>query len=190
VSRSILEQMDTLLAGAHSVGSGESGRLAIGLYTSLSAGNLRATLVEYKQRFSQISISLIESSRAHLFGALRSGVVDLAIATGEVPLLDGNAMPLWSERIAVALPEGHRLATNETIFWTDLRTERVLLSQNDPGPEFEDILVSKFVSPDDRPRIERHNVSRGIIKSLVGVGFGVGLVIESDMGASFPDLIY
>src|SRR6185437_491508 len=44
MARSILEQMDTLLASAHSTGRGEAGRLAIGFYTSLSAGNLRATL--------------------------------------------------------------------------------------------------------------------------------------------------
>ena len=42
MARSILEQMDTLVTGAYSVGRGEAGRLMIGFYTSLSAGNLRA----------------------------------------------------------------------------------------------------------------------------------------------------
>jgi DNA-binding transcriptional LysR family regulator len=99
-------------------------------------------------------------------------------------------MPLWSERIVAALPEGHRLAANERLFWTDLRAETVLLSEYDPGCELEALLISKLVSPDDRPKIERHDVSRGIIKSLVTVGFGVSLVTESDMGASFASLFY
>ena len=38
-ARSILEQVDALAATAHSTGRGEAGRLAIGFYTSLSAGN-------------------------------------------------------------------------------------------------------------------------------------------------------
>jgi DNA-binding transcriptional LysR family regulator len=190
MARSILEQMDTLAMGAYSAGRGESGRLAIGFYTSLSAGNLRATLVDYKQRFPQINVRLVESSRTHLVTALRSGAIDVAVFTGEASLVDNSAMPLWSERIVTALPEGHRLAANETVFWTDLRAETVLLSQYDPGRELEALLMSKLVSPEGRPKIERHDVSRGIIKNLVSVGFGISLVTESDMGASFAGLLY
>lgn len=128
MARSILEQMDILVKGAYSAGRGEAGRLAIGFYTSLSAGNLRATLMDYAQRFPQIDLSMVESSRMRLVTALRNGVIDIAIVTGETPLLDSNAMPLWSERTMVALPEDHRLSANETVYWTDLRTETVLLS--------------------------------------------------------------
>jgi hypothetical protein len=78
----------------------------VGFYTSLSAGNLRATLV----------------------------------------------LPLWSERILVALPEGHQLAAKKSIYWTDLRNETVLLSQYDPGRELEDLLIAKLVSTADRPK--------------------------------------
>lgn len=32
------------------------------------------------------------------------------------------------------------------------------------------------------PRIERHDVSRGVIKNLISMGFGIGRVLESGMG--------
>ena len=67
---------------------------------------------------------------------------------------------------------------------------RSLLGQYDPGRELEDLLMAKLVSSADRPKLERHDVSRGIIKSLVSVGFGVSLVAESDIGASFSGLVY
>src|SRR5579863_5387439 len=86
VARSILEQLDALLATAHSTGRGEAGRLAIGFYTSLSAGNFRASLMDLRQRFPQIEIEMIEGSRARLVTALRNGVVDIAIVTGAAPL--------------------------------------------------------------------------------------------------------
>jgi DNA-binding transcriptional LysR family regulator len=54
MARSILDQVDTLLTNSHSAGRGEAGRLVIGFYTSLSAGNLRATLTDFRQRFPQI----------------------------------------------------------------------------------------------------------------------------------------
>ncbi len=189
-ARSLLEQMDSLVTSAHHIGRGEAGRLAIGFYTSLSAGNLRATLVDYQKRFFKVDVSMKESSRLHLVTALRNGVIDIAIVTGEMPLLDSKGMPLWSERTLVALSEGHPLANRDIVYWTDLRSETVLLGQYDPGRELEDLLTSKLVSPEERPKIKRHDVSRGIIKSLVSAGFGVSLVTESDIGATFSGLIY
>ena len=73
----------------------------------------------------------------------------------------------------MALPEGHQLAAKKAIYRTDLRNETVLLSHYDPGRELEDLLLAKLLSTADRPKIERHDVSRGIIKTLISIGFGV-----------------
>jgi DNA-binding transcriptional LysR family regulator len=65
-----------------------------------------------------------------------------------------------------------------------------LLSQYDPGRELEELLNSKLTHPGDRPRLERHDVSRGVIKSLITMGLGISLVLESDIGANFADLTF
>jgi len=189
-ARSILEQIDSLITTADQTSRGEAGRLSIAFYTSLSAGNLRATLLEFRQRVPSVELGMVEMSRTRLMTALRSGTIDVAIVTGEPTQREDRTLPLWSERILLALTEGHALADRETIYWTDLRDQTVLLSQRDQGREFEDILVSRFVSSEDRPRIERHDVSRDTLKGLVSLGFGVGLVTESDIGSSLSGLIY
>jgi DNA-binding transcriptional LysR family regulator len=189
-ARSILEQMDTLLINANSISQGEFGRLAVGLYTSLSVGNLRATLTEFKQRFPQVELGMVEWSRTRLIAALRTGALDVAILTGDGPHQENSTIPLWSERTLVALPDAHSLANRDAVHWTDLRSETVLLSDYDLGRELEDLLMSKLVSPEDRPKIKRHDVSRGIIVSLVSAGFGISLVTESDVGVGFSNLIY
>jgi DNA-binding transcriptional LysR family regulator len=189
-ARSILEQIDSLVNSTYHAGRGESGRLSVGFQTSLSTGNLRTTLVDYQKRFSQIDVRLKDSSRVRLVTALRSGALDIAIVTGDLPLLGSQGMPLWSERILLALLEGHPLAGRDVVYWTDLRGETLLLSQYDPGRELEDLLISKLVSPEDRPKIARHDVSPGIIKSLVAAGFGLSLVTESDIGTKSSGLTY
>jgi len=68
-ARSILEQMDALVTSAHHDGCGEAGRLAVGFYTSLSAGNLRATLVDFRQRCPQVELRMVERSRMRLVTA-------------------------------------------------------------------------------------------------------------------------
>jgi DNA-binding transcriptional LysR family regulator len=190
MARLILEQVDVLVATAKSNGRGEAGRLSIGFCTSISAGNLRATLAEFKNRNPRIELATVERSQTRLATALRNGTADVLIVTGDGPLPGNNVRPLWSERILVSLPEDHVLAAGTVVYWTDLRNETVLLSQHDPGRVLEDLLISKLVSPADRPKIERHDVSRGIIKSLISMKLGISLVLESDIGASFAGLVY
>jgi DNA-binding transcriptional LysR family regulator len=163
---------------AKAAGRGEAGYLATGFYTSLSAGNLRASLVEYGRRFPQVEISTVEASRTRLFDGIQNGAVDIAIVTGEPASDRDRSMILWSERIIVALPEDHPLAANEIIYWTDLKRERFLLSERDPGPEIQDILVAKLSSPGDSPALVRLDVSPENIKSLVGAGRGVSLMSD------------
>jgi DNA-binding transcriptional LysR family regulator len=189
-ARSILAQIDELLEITQTTQRSAADRLVVGFYTSLSTGNLRATLIDFRQRLPQVELSMVERSREDLLIGLRNGTVDIAIFPGDVPVVDAVTLPLWSERILVALPPGHMLAERDSIYWTDLRTETVLLSSLDPGRELEALLMTKLVSPSDRPRIDRQEVSRGIIKSLVSAGFGISLVTESDNGASFAGLIY
>lgn len=190
LARTILEEFDALIATAKSVQNSEAGRLAVGFCTSLSAGNLQASLLDFKRRLPHVELATVERSRTRLAMALRNGVLDILIVTGSLPSLDSKTMQLWSERVLVVLPQDHPLTSRQTIYWTDLRGETVLLSHYDPGREFEDLLVSKLVSPEDRPKIERHDVSRGIIKSLISMKVGISLVLESDMGANFSGLVY
>ncbi|MBR1146151.1 LysR family transcriptional regulator [Bradyrhizobium sp. AUGA SZCCT0431] len=190
IARIILDQVDALVAIGRSNGGGEAGRISVGFCTSISAGNLRATLLDFKRRFPQIELATVERPHVLLMNALRSGTLDVLIVTGDLPSLDTKNLKLWSERILVSLPEDHPLAARDVIYWTDLRNETVLHSQNDPSPKFEDLLISKLVSPEDRPKIERHEVSRGIIKNLVSMRLGLSLVMESDIGANFAGLVY
>jgi DNA-binding transcriptional LysR family regulator len=53
MARIILEEFETLIATARSTRDGETGRLAVGFCTSLSTGNLRASLLDFRQRFPQ-----------------------------------------------------------------------------------------------------------------------------------------
>ncbi|MEY9495912.1 DNA-binding transcriptional LysR family regulator [Bradyrhizobium elkanii] len=188
-ARLVLKQVDSLVETGRSFGSGEAGRITIALCTSISAGNLRATLVDFKKRFPQIQLAIFERSHARLLTSLQCGSVDIVISPGSVLSADNKVLSLWSERILVSLPDYHALASREVVYWTDLRNETVLLSRHDPGQELEDLLVSKLLSSEDRPKIEWHDVSRGIIKGLVNMGFGISIVLESD-SASFAGLAY
>lgn len=189
-SRHLVETADHMAATARAIGRGEAGRLSVGFYTSLSAGNLRASLIEYAARFPDVEIRTCEGARAHLFAGVDAGRLDIAVVTGDPIARGGRVMGLWSERIMVALPEGHRLAGNAIVYWTDLKDETFLFSQRDPGPEIQEILLAKLAAPGERPKMVSHDVSRENIKGLVGAGFGVSLIREASAGAAYTGVVY
>ena len=186
----ILQEIDDVIRRARITGRGEAGRLTIGFSTSLASGNLRATLAEFARRFPEVQIGAIEGSWARLRPALENHQADIAIVTGDLTSPGGGAMPLWSERIIVALPETHPLAEREIIHWTELKGETLLLSQHQAALEIQDILISKLASPEDRPNVVQHDVSRGDIQGLVSAGFGVSLMCEAAVGLHCAGVVY
>jgi hypothetical protein len=60
----------------------------------------------------------------------------------------------------------------------------------DSGPAIQESLNAKLVSPDDRPRIVWHDVSRERIKSLVGASLGIGLTPDASSGTNWQGIIH
>ena len=189
-SRHLVEGVDHMVLSAKTAGSNAADRLSIGFYTSLSAGNLRAILTEYTRRFPEVEIRLVEAERDRLLIALEHGTLDVAIVTGDSIDHEGDAMPLWSERIAVALLLNHPLAGNDIVYWTDLREETVVLSERDPGPDMRDMLLSKLQTPGVRPRIISKDIGAMMVMSLVGAGCGISLTVESAFGVAQDQVCY
>ena len=188
--RRVLNELQLVVDGATAVGRGEAGYLAVGFYTSLSAGNLRSTLSDYSHRFPQVRINAVEDERSRLCIGLRNGTIDIAIVTGEPDAEGCGSMALWSERILIALPEMHRLAAKDILNWADLKRERFVLSTRDPGPEIKDILTAKLVAPGESLDINHHDVNAESLKSLVSAGRGITVVCESCMGSVPPGMVF
>jgi DNA-binding transcriptional LysR family regulator len=163
--------------------------LRIGFCTSLSAGGLRANLLEFHSRFPEFRLEMLERRRSRLSMRLQHGTLDIIIAPGKLPF-ECKRIALWSERVLIALPDSHRLSSRDVIYWTDLSSETLLMSQYDPYWEFEDLITSKLLSPEDRPNLERHDVSRSILKSLISMKLGLGLMLESDVGVRVPSIVF
>lgn len=169
---------------------GNRGQLGIGFYTSLSTGALREVLRSFANSHPDVEIDLNASSRSDIVSLLDRGAIDVAIVLGERTRQDCAYMPLWSDRVMVALPTDHPLADREFVYWTDLKEERFLISVRDSGPELGDILLSKLAAPGDRPHIKAINAGREDVLNMVGGGHGIALICESTTGTIFNGVSY
>lgn len=188
-ARRLLEQMDRMICTVRSA-SREGGDLTIGVCTCLSGSKLRAVLAAYVQAAPHIEISLVERSRARLLDGLRTGDIDIVIVVGEARDHAGVSMPLWSERIIAALPAGHRLTSNDMIYWTDLKGESFLLSRRDPGPDLRNIIVQKLAAPGEAPDIAIWDVSSESILAMLEGGRWISVHCKSYAGLAYPGVVY
>lgn len=189
-ARPMVVTADKLVAMMRAAGQGRAGGLRLGHNSPVSAGNLRASLMSWRNALPDVEVECVEADRTVLLASLDTGDIDIAILMGAAGHDGFRCEMLWSERMLVALPESHPLAERDVVHWTDLRSERFLLSASDPGPEIRDMLLGRLSVSGSKPDIRMHQSSRESILSVLGGSSGVSIVCEGSTGARYPDVVY
>lgn len=189
-ARPMVATADKLVAMMQAAGQGRAGGLMLGHNSSVSAGNLRASLMSWCAAHPDVEVECVEADRSVLLAGLDTGEIDIAILMGVVAHNGFRCEPLWSERMLVALPTTHPLAERDMVHWTDLRGERFLLPAADPGPEIRDMLLGRLAVSGGKPEIRMHQSSRETVLSVLGGSSGVSIVCEGSTGTRYPDVVY
>jgi len=190
-ARRIIEDFERLNERSKASGTGEHGRIVVGFYHSLSSSRFRIALDDFRRRYFDIDVELIELPFVELKASVLTGIIDVAIVLGDVCACEVLAsMALWSERILVALPRDHHLADRPIIYWPELKGERFLLSHSDPGPDMRNILLRHLAAPSDHPDLVTRRLSRESILSEVAAGQGIALECESAGGLTSFSIVF
>lgn len=185
-----LDQLDYAVAGAQFAGQGQEGRLRIGIFTPLAEGFLRKLLSRFAQSHPRVAMELREASRRSCLADLRANLLDIVFVTGSNAIGGCETSELWTERIHIALPANHPLASRDRLDWSVLAAEHFIVSRYAPGPEIHDYIVRRLASFLCFPKVERIAVSSGTILDLVGMGFGIGVVSASRTTIAVPDVVF
>lgn len=189
-ARPIVASADRLVAMTRAGGQGRAGGLRLGHNSSVSAGNLRATMMSWRDAHPDVEVECVEADRSVLLARLDTGEIDIVILMGAVSHDGFRCTAFWSERMLAALPVTHALAEQSIAHWTDLRNEKFLLHVADPGPEIRDILLGRLSVSGAKPDIRLLQCSRETILSVLGGKLGVSVVCEGSTGACYPDVVY
>lgn len=188
--RPMVASADKLVAMMRAAGQGHAGGLVLGHNSSVSAGNLRATLMSWRDAYPDVEVECVESNRSILLAGLDTGEIDMAILMGTANHCGFHCEPLWSERILAALPASHPLAEQEIVHWTDLRSEHLVLPAADPGPDIRDMLLGRLAITGGKLDIRMPCASRENVLSVLGSSSSVSIVCEGSTGVHYPDVIY
>lgn len=189
-ARPMAASADRLVATMRAAGQGRAGVLVLGHHSSISAGNLRSTMINWRETHPDVRVECVEADRGVLVARLDAREIDAAVLMGAVHLDGYRCEAIWSERLFAALPVAHRLAASDVILWTDLRREIILLPIAAPGPEMRDILLGRLSAPGAEPDIRMHQSSRETILNCLDGDGAVSIICEGSTGARYPGVVY
>jgi DNA-binding transcriptional LysR family regulator len=164
-AKRIVEETETIAMRLKTRSRGESGRLTIGVHASFCAGNLRATIIEFRRRYPEVELHLVDGSSDHLVSDLQHSAIDVAFVVQGTSQWDDGSLTVWSERLVVALPDGHVLRDREAVHWSDLSREALLLPQVRPT-----IQISTASSPTCRSTTFVARIACGAMLTIYSSG--------------------
>ncbi|OWJ63733.1 LysR family transcriptional regulator [Inquilinus limosus] len=189
-ARRILSCLDRIIERANREGRAEAGRLTIGFFPSLVSGRLQTALRDFRRSNPDIVLEMMEGSPVDQLEWLRARRIDAGLLAGgyEAPKLE--RLPLWKERIFAAVPQDHDLAATNAFAWQDLRHEQLLIRSFESGSAVYNFLLSRIGVDGRLPNVTRHVAARENILGLVGAGFGITFVPESQTAAAYPGVVF
>ncbi|MBV0888843.1 LysR family transcriptional regulator [Komagataeibacter oboediens] len=189
-ARRILRDMESLTATTRSSRHTRGTRISIGFYTSVSTGNLRATLSEFRHRHPDLQWRLFEGTRRELLAEVGRGQIDIVIVTAGDLVWPEGFLPLWPERCVAVLPTHHPLAAEAILEWSMLKAEHFLVSSLDPGQELTRIIRSCLHRGSHHPALTEHEITLSSLRPFVGEGRGIMIDCESSTGETLPGVTY
>lgn len=185
-----IDHLDHAVKTAGSLASGERGYLRISAYALISNGFLADQLNRYRELHPGVDVEIAEYRAGDAVMQVRDGHLDVAFVLGTPDIPDCHSKPIWAEQLMIALPATHPLADREGGTWADLSAETFLVRHNGTGPQLHDLILLRLAERWPRPSIQRFDVDRLTLISMVEQGYGVTLATEATSQIRFPGVVF
>lgn len=185
-----LEQLDQATLAAGEIGRVESGRLSIGILSSLASGFLPLLIKTFGVQHPDVEIIIEDCTISNSMERLRDKSLDLIFTVSSVVTSDCESQQLWNERIFIALPMGHPLCDRKTVDWSDLESEIIILNQTASWRTYYDDGLQKWASLARQLDIRRFSVARDTLMHMVALGRGVSLTSDAAVAVQFPGVVF
>ena len=189
-ARRVLSQLTAMRAAAAAIASGEEGLVRIGFLGASSQHSL-SLLVNAIQR-THPGIELVLQPQTYVdtaFDLLEAGDLDVAFVRTPITRPELSFRIVEVERVLCALPEGHRLATQDRVRLRDLR-EDGFVSLPEIRSMLRATLHSMCLDAGFSPRIAQVAPDSATVLALVAAGAGVTITLSSMRPVQSTGLVY
>ena len=176
-AKTVLASADGAVANMQRSLRGEVGTLTIGFFAGSTGPFFPAIIKEYRRRFQDVQVSLVEMTTAMHHKALQAGTVDVAF-TRPTPPSDAATLHfehLHSDRFGAAMLKSHPLAKKRSVFIRELADERFIMVDRNHSPFAFDKVITLCAEAGFSPRIGTTASNAAGVVALVEAGEGVAV---------------
>ena len=174
-AQKVLDLLDQMRQEMDDISQLKKGRLVIGSLPITGSHVLPRVLPEFKKRYPQIEIVLLEETSSNLEMLTAQGQTDITLLT--LPLLENSleSVNLIEEEIWLAVPPHHPLAETETaVSLKQLEDESFIFLKKGQG--FRKIALELCEKAGFQPHIVFESSNIETVQSLVAAGMGIAFV--------------
>lgn len=178
----VLRAADVAAQAARRAATGEVGEVGIGYSASaLYSDVVLQAIVRYRKCYPAVNIRLVEGTTPSSVRDLEAGRIDTAFVRGPLPAAlatwrAGQVQLISSERLMVALPKRHELASRRGIALKELRDEHFVALARHMGTALNDLLDRLFEDARIPTSISIEATDIASLLGLVGAGAGISIV--------------
>ncbi len=189
-ARAILAAAEDAAETARRTSRGEVGRLSIGFVGSAMYGRLPEVLREFRAAYPDVDVRLRELTTPRQIDALAQRQIDLGVLRLGRPDEGLELQTLSRERVVVALPAGHVLASRKTLPLSALAHEPFVLLSRRAAPGLRDAIALAVAAAGGSGHVIQEVAEMQTVIGLVAAGLGVSFVPESVGAAGRNDVIF
>lgn len=185
-----IDQLDYAVKAAGMIGSGDLGRIRIGVPTTIAAGFLADLLHHYRQQMPGVDVELFDGRARDAILQVREGRLDVAFVAAITDVFDCHSRPLWTETLFIAVAESDRRADGNGFCWRDFADDLFLVRHDGTGPQAHEHIARQFGERGLQAKVQRCDVDRCMLLSMVAADYGVTLVSEATTRIAVPGVAF
>lgn len=152
--------------------------LRLAFVHSLGGWLVPELLGAYQRESPGTGFALHQESAAGVLELVQDGSAELAVTAPRPAGAGWGWLPLREERLALSVPEGHRLADRDAVRLTDLNDERFIIMRDAAG--LRQITCRIFHEAGVTPSVVLEAGEVATIRGMVGAGLGVAVLPAGD----------
>ncbi len=185
--RRMLADLNALMVTGQSAGLGNVGRLRLGVRLPSVGEPIQGLLKTWRGQNPRVDIRIFEMNERDILTAIKERRLDLAFMTKHTLWPHSVAIPVYKERLLAALPKGHKLARRKALTWEMMREDTFLVQGWEESQTAREYYASFMGSG---IRFATHSASKQSILGLVGAGYGITIVTQSQAQVRIPGVMF
>lgn len=184
-AKSVLREVRILKEMASNQAKEMSGPISIGIIPTLAPYLSPMILPKLKQSFPELDTYIYELQTSTLIEQLESGQLDCGIVAFTPASENFVGVPLFHEKMRLAVPNTHPWAKLEWIEFNQLRDQELLMLDNGHCLRTHALNYCASIGAKENPRFKANSLET--LRNMVAAGAGMALIPEFAAQSNSPD---